>query len=106
VSHGVLREFDLHDPPVGDDDAVVRDVSEIEMAWDEVRAANTMGWRVGTPSFHDEADRWEQYAYDPSERPASGTRSREWIAVAPTEVMCVREMARCLRELREGRWPR
>jgi hypothetical protein len=32
-------------------------------------------------------------------------RSREWAAVGPTEIRCVQEMARCLRELREGRWP-
>ena len=61
---------------------------------------------VGRPSFHDEAGRWEQYAYDPSERPKVGKRSREWIAVGPSEVACVREMARCVRELREGRFPR
>jgi hypothetical protein len=81
-------------------------VTELESVWNEVHAANTMGWQVGRPSFHDEARRWEQYAFDPAERPKVGKRSREWIAVGPTEVACVREMARCLRELRDGRWPR
>ena len=65
-----------------------------------------MGWQVGRPYRHDERGYWEQYAFDPSERASTVKRPREWIAVAPTEVMCVREMARCLRELREGRWPK
>ena len=38
--------------------------------------------------------------------PKVGKRSREWIAVGATEVECVREMARCLVELGEGRWPK
>jgi len=65
-----------------------------------------MGWQVGRPHFHDERRCWEQYAFDPKERPRVGKRSREWTAIGPTEVACVREMADCLRELREGRWPR
>lgn len=34
-----------------------------------------------------------------------GNRSREWTAVGETEVECVRELARCLREIGEGRPP-
>ena len=41
---------------------------------------------VGQPYFHDEAACWEQYAYDPTERPVDGKRNREWTAVAATEV--------------------
>jgi len=33
-------------------------------------------------------------------------RSREWTAVGETEVECVREMARCLREIGNGRVPK
>jgi hypothetical protein len=80
-------------------------LSDLEAAWNEIHEANTMGWRVGRPYFHDEVDWWEQYAFDPTERPKVGKRSREWIAAGRTEVDCVREMARCLRDLREGRWP-
>ncbi len=47
-----------------------------------------------------------QYAFDPSERPVVGLRSREWTAIGSTELEVVAEMARCLRELREGRAPR
>ena len=36
----------------------------------------------------------------------TGLRSREWTAVGITEVACLREMARCLREIREGRVPK
>lgn len=46
------------------------------------------------------------YAFDPSERPTVGLRNREWTAVGQTEVECVREMARCLREIGEGRVPK
>lgn len=81
-------------------------MAELESAWDEVHAANTMGWQVGRPYLHEERGAWEQYAFDPSERPEVGKRSREWIAVGRTEVECVREMAYCLRELEDGRWPR
>lgn len=79
---------------------------ELAAAWDAVHEANTMGWQVGRAYLHDEAGCWEQYAFDPKERPVVGKRSREWIAVGATEVACVREMARCLTELAAGRWPR
>jgi len=46
------------------------------------------------------------YAYDPSERPKIGQRSREWTAIADSEEGVVREMARCLREIVAGRAPR
>lgn len=67
-----------------------------------------MGWTVGRPSLHDDvrgAEHWEQWSYDPREKPKAGKRSREWTAVGRTEVECVREMARCLREISEGRVP-
>ena len=48
---------------------------------------------------------WEQYAFDPTERAQVGVRSREWTAVAPTELEVIRELARCLRLIREGRVP-
>ena len=35
--------------------------------------------------------------------PKVGLRSWEWTAVAPTEEGVVREMARCLREIGQGR---
>ncbi len=51
------------------------------------------------PSYHDERREWVQYAFDPSERPSVGLRSRGWTAVGATELEVVAEMARCLREL-------
>ena len=42
------------------------------------------------------------YAFDPSERPKVGHRSREWRAISDTEEGVVRELARCLREISEG----
>ena len=61
---------------------------------------------MGRPYFDDRHNRWEQYAYDPSETPVVGQRSREWVATGQTELHCLQTMARCLRELREGRWPK
>jgi hypothetical protein len=63
------------------------------------------GWFVGQPSYHHERNEWLIYAFDPSERPVVGKRSREWTAIAPTEADVVREMACCLREIGEGRAP-
>ena len=60
---------------------------------------------MGRPSYDEGRRVWEQYAFDPSERARAGVRSREWTAVAPTELEVVRELARCLRLIREGRVP-
>lgn len=49
--------------------------------------------------------RYAQYAFDPSVRAQVGIRSREWTAVAATELDVIRELARCLRLIREGRVP-
>ncbi len=46
------------------------------------------------------------YAFDPSERPVVGLRSREWTAIGSSELEVVAEMARCLREIKEGRAPK
>ena len=48
---------------------------------------------------------WEQYAFDPTERAKAGLRSREWTAVAASKLEVIREMARCLRLIRDGRVP-
>jgi hypothetical protein len=46
------------------------------------------------------------FTFDTSDRARAGKpRTREWTAVAQTELDVVREMARCLREINEGRWP-
>jgi hypothetical protein len=77
-----------------------------EAAWDELLAATPEGWYVGRPSLHDERGEWVMYAFDPAETPVMGHRKREWTAVAQTENAVAREMARCLREISEGRVPR
>lgn len=55
---------------------------------------------------HYERTDWQMYAFDPSERAVNGRRSRQWTAVASTELGVVREMAHCLREIGEGRAPK
>jgi hypothetical protein len=85
-------------------------VTDLIAAWAELDAANaTLRWTIGRPYLHDDvrgAEHWEQWAYDGRETPKVGKRSREWTAIGRTEVERVREMARCLREVSEGRVPR
>ncbi len=40
------------------------------------------------------------------ERPSVDIRSGKWTAIGATEVECLVEMARCLREISAGRVPR
>lgn len=72
------------------------------------RRRDAAGWTVGRPALHDERNQWEQYAYDPSERATAGVRRHEWTAVFPEEfgeIGVLLEMARCLREIKDGRTP-
>ena len=71
----------------------------------DLRDATPAGWYVGQPSYDERRMVWEQYAFDPSERAQAGIRSREWTAVAPIELEVIRELARCLRLIRDGRVP-
>ena len=72
------------------------------------------GWRqpvsedshVGKPGYEERYREWSMYAFDPSEKPVVGKRSREWTAVGQTKLHCVQVMARCLGDLKVGRWPK
>jgi hypothetical protein len=64
------------------------------------RTASRLGRRP--PDAPRRAHVWEQYAYRPKEKYDAGKRKDEWLVSATTEAECVREMARCLREIREG----
>ena len=75
------------------------------VAWAAVHDVVPEGWYVGRPSEHPGRREWVMFAFDTRERPVEGGRASGWTAVAPTELRCVEEMARCLGELREGRWP-
>jgi hypothetical protein len=79
-------------------------VTGLEAAWDELHDAKRDGWFVGQPVYI-ERHRWEQYAFDTRERAKHGHRSRDWTAVAQSELEVVREMARCLRLIGEGEVP-
>jgi hypothetical protein len=82
--------------------------SDLSAAWDALHDATPTGWYVGRPSYHDEGDEWQQYAFDPSERAVVGVTNRQWTAIASTEVGVVREIARCLAEASRARqsiWP-
>ncbi len=54
----------------------------MEEAWDAIHAVLPAGWYVGRPSEHPERRGWIMYAFDPTERPRVGLRSREWTAVS------------------------
>ena len=74
---------------------------ELHAAWAELHAANAdLGWRIGLPAYYERREEWQLYAFDPGERVKVGHRTRAWTAGAPTEARVVREMARCLREIR------
>jgi hypothetical protein len=81
-------------------------MTEREDAGSALLDATPAGWYVGQPSYHIERDEWVIYAFDQFERPVVGARSREWRAKAATEVGAVREMARCLRLIAQGRAPK
>ena len=74
-------------------------------AWSDLHDATPPGWYVGRPFYHEGRKVWEQHAFDPSEQARAGVRSREWTAVAPTELEVIGELARCLRLIREGLVP-
>ncbi len=77
----------------------------LEDAWDGLHAATPPRWYVGRPGQR-QGDTWAQYAFDTTEKASIGRRSREWTAVGQTEVECVREMVRCLREIGNCRVPK
>ena len=78
-------------------------MTELHDAWEELhQATNGLGWFVGSPGQR-HGGSWEMYAFDPTEKAHIGRRSWEWTAVGETEEECIREMARCLREISECR---
>ena len=82
----------------------IADMTDDELidAWLELHDATPPGWSVERPSYDPRRDEWSIYAFDTTERPKVGHRSREWTAVAPTQARVVREMTRCLREIVAG----
>ena len=49
---------------------------------DDVRDATPPGWYVGRPSYRDDLEAWEQYAYVPAEsRRGVAHRAHEWTAM-------------------------
>ncbi len=80
---------------------------EIVAAWAKIHDATPPGWYVGRPGYNDTYRQWEQFVYDdPSARPKVGLRSGEWTAVGTSELHVLREMAKCLRAISDGRVPK
>lgn len=81
-------------------------MDDLKEAWDGLFEILPATWRTGRPAFNERRGEWSLYAWDASERPKVGRRSREWTSVHPTQAGVVREMARCLGEIGAGRAPR
>jgi hypothetical protein len=79
-------------------------MEDVEAAWAELHAATPAGWFVGCPGPR-HGGQWAIYAFDTTEKAHVGRGSREWTVVGQSEVEFLREMARCLREISEGRVP-
>jgi len=75
-------------------------------AWDEIHDNTSPGWYVGQPGYEERHRQWSMHAFDMTETPVLGKRSGEWTAVGPTKLHCLQVMARCLAEIKAGRWPR
>ena len=79
---------------------------EFVQAWAAVHDDTPDGWYVGRPGWEDSYQQWTMHAFDTREKAVEGKRSREWTAVGQSELLVVQEMARCLGELKAGRWPK
>ena len=79
--------------------------SELPAAWQELADAKPADWYVARPSQRRDG-RWTMHVIDTTTRDPRRRRGREWKAVGRTEVECVREMARRLREISNGSMPR
>jgi hypothetical protein len=98
-------DWDRRHPVDAETAAGVSDMTDLEAAWEAVHSATPAGWFVGRPGQR-HGGQWAIYGYDTREKAKIGPRSREWTAVGESEVECVREMARCLREIAAGTVPR
>ena len=81
-------------------------MTDLEASWAAVHENTPEGWYVGRQGREDRYRQWSMHAFDTTEMPADGKRSGEWTAVGRSEVHYLRVMARCLAEIKAGRWPR
>ena len=56
-------------------------MTDLEAAWNAVHDNTPEGWYVGRPGYEERYHQSSMYAFDPSEKPVVGKRSREWTAV-------------------------
>ncbi len=80
-------------------------MTDLENARAAVDETTPEGWYAGRAGHEERHNQWWRHAFDPSETPIVGKRSREWVTVGRTELECVRGVARRFGERREGRWP-
>ncbi|MGD8487110.1 MAG: hypothetical protein PVH07_10770 [Chloroflexota bacterium] len=70
--------------------------ADLKAAWAAVHDNTPDGWYVGRPGYEERYRQRSTYAFDSSEKPVVGKGSREWAALGPTGLECVRTVARCL----------
>jgi hypothetical protein len=81
-------------------------MDDLREAWDLLNDSLPRGWQTGQPRWDERRQEWSLYAWDATERPVVGRRTREWTAVHPTQAGVLRELARCVAEISDGRAPR
>ena len=81
------------------------ELGSVESAWFAVHDARPEGWHVEEPVYDREQVAWRVRAHSHRARAFHGA-STDLTAAADSEVGVLHEMARCLREIREGRVPR
>ncbi len=79
--------------------------TDLEAAWDDLHDAKPPGWYVGRPSYDDRQRVWQQYAFDPRERAQAGAPIAGVDGGRADRLEVIRELARCLLPIREGRVP-
>jgi hypothetical protein len=79
-------------------------VSALEQAWAAVYAVLPAEWSVSRPVHHHELGYWVAYCRDTRYRKQKATPPFVE-AAGPTEERALRELARCIVEVMEGRVP-
>ena len=104
---GIRAHWLVHTRISGNKAALARvtSMSDLYAAQAAVHDNTPPGWFLGQPGYEERCRQWSMHAFDTAETPADGKRSGEWTAVGRSELRRLRVMARCLAEIKAGRWP-
>ena len=83
------------------------DDADLAEAWEQVHDNTPEGWFVGRPGWEDRyTSSGRCTPSTPRRRPWSASGHGSGLTVGQSELDCVQDMARCLGELKAGRWPK